>query len=87
MAQEFSAIRQNLSNHVDKEVWGGQRDLKDRLRRHAGGGTISDTYGECLKKAMESGGNVKQAYEQCRRQFQLGKNYRELWGTAKAQRE
>jgi len=76
---ELKQMRGELSRAVDLTAWGGKVFVKDHLKRIAGKGIVSNTYGACLKEAITRGGDVIGAYRECQKKFELGKKYRDLW--------
>jgi len=73
---ELGALRQKLSDFVDKTIWGGRRDYKDVLEKAA-----EAAYGPCLKKLWEGGGQpTREAYRKCVEEADLKKKYKDFWG-------
>ena len=46
----------------------------------AGSKRIDDSYGACLAKLMEEGRAGREAYEECAKKYNIGKNYAAAWG-------
>jgi len=77
---QLAALRADLSRAVDLTAWGGKVEYKDILRRIAGKGLITGTYGACLKEAIERGGDVIGAYKACQKKFNIAGGYSRAWG-------
>jgi len=77
---QLDPLRGELSRAVDLTAWGGKIEQKDVLKKVAGKGLVPGPCGACLKEAMERGGDVIGAYKRCQKEFDLARQYREIWG-------
>ena len=75
MSEFLKNLRKSLSNVVDG-AWVGKIEAKDALEKIARDSGFAD----CLREAMEAGGDVKSAYAACAKDKGIADAYRKLWG-------